>query len=137
VVATETVSFAVLGGSDAIDLSTFAYSTTATRLWTQTTSTQGTLTVTDGTKTATLTLNGTYTTGNFTLGQDPNGFIIITDPPAGQATGTTAPAHHADASTTIDPGHAAPAATPAQLSAPTHAEIAAAFDHLGSHQAAM
>jgi hypothetical protein len=173
------------GGSDAIDLSTFAYSTTATRLWTQTTSTQGTLTVTDGTKTATLTLNGTYTTGNFTLGQDPNGFIIITDPPASDTSGVTAPAHHADATaaaspfdgtpaaapSSVDPGHAAPAATPAQLSAPTHAEIAAAFagpatprapalfhpaepaaadlhssglhhflaafDHLGSHQAAM
>jgi hypothetical protein len=131
------------GGSDAIDLATFAYSTTATRLWTQTTSTQGTLTVTDGAKTATLTLNGTYTTGNFTLGQDPNGFIIITDPPASDTSGVTAPAHHADATaaaaaspfagtpaaapSSVDPGQPAASADATAAVLPSQGEVLAAF----------
>ena len=40
----------------------------------------GTLTVTDGTHTASLTLLGQYSTGNFNLASDGHGGTIVTDP---------------------------------------------------------
>jgi autotransporter passenger strand-loop-strand repeat protein len=40
----------------------------------------GTLTVTDGTQTASLTLLGQYSTGNFSLSSDGHGGTIVTDP---------------------------------------------------------
>jgi len=43
--------------------------------------TSGTLTVTDGTLTATLTLLGQYSAHDFTLASDGNGGTIVTDPP--------------------------------------------------------
>jgi autotransporter passenger strand-loop-strand repeat protein len=43
--------------------------------------TSGTLTVTDGTHTATLTLLGVYSTGMFSLASDGHGGVMITDPP--------------------------------------------------------
>jgi hypothetical protein len=42
----------------------------------------GTLTVTDGTHTADLTLLGQYSTANFSLASDGHGGTMITDPPA-------------------------------------------------------
>ena len=41
----------------------------------------GTLTVTDGTHTANLTLLGVYAPGNFTLSSDLHGGTIVNDPP--------------------------------------------------------
>ena len=41
----------------------------------------GTLTVSDGTNTASLTLLGQYVAGNFTKQSDGNGGTLITDPP--------------------------------------------------------
>ena len=41
----------------------------------------GTLTVTDGTHTANLTLLGIYAPGNFTLSSDLHGGTIVNDPP--------------------------------------------------------
>ena len=41
----------------------------------------GTLTVSDGTHTATLNLLGQYAAGNFTLHSDGNGGTLVTDPP--------------------------------------------------------
>jgi hypothetical protein len=52
----------------------------------------GTLTVTDGTHTATLTLLGQYSTGNFTLSSDGHGGTLITDP-AGSASSPVLHAH--------------------------------------------
>ena len=42
----------------------------------------GSLTVSDGTHTASLTLLGQYATGNFTLSSDGHGGTLVTDPPA-------------------------------------------------------
>jgi autotransporter passenger strand-loop-strand repeat protein len=58
--------------------------------------TSGTLTVTDGTNTANLTLLGQYSTANFSLASDGNGGTIITDPPAtvGSAASPILAAHH-------------------------------------------
>jgi len=45
----------------------------------------GTLTVTDGTHTANLTLLGQYSTGNFSLASDGHGGTVVTDPLVGSA----------------------------------------------------
>ena len=45
----------------------------------------GTLTVTDGTHTANLTLLGQYSTGNFSLASDGHGGTVVTDPLIGSA----------------------------------------------------
>jgi autotransporter passenger strand-loop-strand repeat protein len=68
--------------SQLVDLSGFAYSSAETRSWTEAANnTSGTLTVTDGAKTATLTLLGSYVTSNFTLSSDGAGGTLIVDPP--------------------------------------------------------
>jgi len=56
----------------------------------------GTLTVTDGTHTANLTLLGQYSTANFSLSSDGQGGTIVTDPPAmvGSATSPVLAAQH-------------------------------------------
>jgi hypothetical protein len=66
-----------------IDLLGYAYnSSTETRSWTEAASnTSGTLTVVDGSKTATLNLLGSYSTANFTLSSDGAGGTLIIDPP--------------------------------------------------------
>jgi hypothetical protein len=70
--------------SEKIDLGGFTYAQTETRAWVQSGS-SGTLTVRDGTKTASLTLIGVYTTSNFVLSDDGHGGTFIVDPPAGEA----------------------------------------------------
>ena len=47
----------------------------------------GTLTVSDGTNTANITLLGQYVAGNFTKQSDGNGGTLITDPPVQSLTG--------------------------------------------------
>ena len=54
--------------------------------------TSGTLTVTDGTHTANLTLLGQYATANFSLASDGHGGTMVTDPP-GSATSPVMAAH--------------------------------------------
>jgi fibronectin-binding autotransporter adhesin len=64
-----------------IDLGGFTFSVGETVSWSQT-GTSGTLTVTDGTKTASLTLIGSYSSGNFHLSNDGHGGTFVDDPPA-------------------------------------------------------
>jgi hypothetical protein len=70
---------------DEIDLGGLAYSSGSSTLsWTQKSSgahASGTLTVKEGTHSATLTLVGSYTSGNFTVAPDGHGGTLITDPP--------------------------------------------------------
>ncbi len=66
---------------DQIDLRDIAYTSGATHLtWTQHTG-SGTLAVTSGTHSATLTLDGTYISGEFHLATDGSGGTLVTDPP--------------------------------------------------------
>jgi len=53
--------------------------------------TSGTLTVSDGTHTAVLTLLGQYVAGNFTMQSDGHGGTLITDPPVDQQSLLTQP----------------------------------------------
>jgi hypothetical protein len=71
------------GTTDEIDLPGFTYnSATETRSFTEATgNTSGTLTVSSGGKTETLTLLGNYVTSNFTLSNDGGGGTLIVDPP--------------------------------------------------------
>jgi len=71
--------FGVPGGIDLRDIS-FASSGFSLG-YSSSTSSSGTLTVTDGTNTATLHLLGQYVAGNFTAQADGNGGTLITDPP--------------------------------------------------------
>jgi Bacterial Ig-like domain len=68
-----------LTGADAIDLSGFAYgaNTTATYLGN---ATGGTLTVTDGAKTAHIALSGNYLSSTWTLSSDGKGGTTVIDP---------------------------------------------------------
>jgi autotransporter passenger strand-loop-strand repeat protein len=68
-----------------IDLGGFTFSAGETVTWTQA-GTSGTLKVTDGAKTASLTLIGTYTTANFHLSNDGHGGTFVVDPPVTPAT---------------------------------------------------
>jgi hypothetical protein len=68
----------------AIDLRELAYSSTSTASWTQLTSgssASGTLTVKEGASSVTLTLVGSYTSGNFSVTSDGSGGTLVTDPP--------------------------------------------------------
>jgi hypothetical protein len=67
--------------NEKIDLGGFAFSAGETAAWTQS-GTSGTLTVSDGVKTAKLTLIGTYADGSFNLADDGHGGTFVTDPPA-------------------------------------------------------
>ena len=70
---------------DEIDLRGLAYNSGSSTLsWTQKTSganASGTLTVKEGTSSMTLTLVGSYTSGNFSVTSDGSGGTLITDPP--------------------------------------------------------
>jgi hypothetical protein len=60
------------------------HSGTSTASWTQKTSgatASGTLTVKEGASSVTLTLVGSYTSGNFTVAADGSGGTLVTDPP--------------------------------------------------------
>lgn len=71
----------------------------------------GTLSISDGTRTANLTLLGTYTTANFHLASDGHGGTLVTDPPStGSPSGASATFDFADLSASPrDPGHPAAA----------------------------
>jgi hypothetical protein len=64
---------------DRIDLGGFTYSVGESVAWSQS-ATSGTLTVTDGSKTANLTLLGTYATSEFKLSNDEHGGTAVSDP---------------------------------------------------------
>ena len=70
-----------LAGADAIDLANIGYgaNTQATFLGN---TTGGTLTVTDGSKTAKIALEGDYLSSTWTLSSDGKGGTIVVDPPA-------------------------------------------------------
>ncbi len=71
------------GIPDRIDLRGVAFGSGTTGKFTEAASlTSGTLSVTSGTHTVHLTLLGSYTTSNFTLGPDGKGGTLVTDPPA-------------------------------------------------------
>lgn len=121
------------GGGDEIDLASFAYSGSAAAIWNQATASRGTLAITDGAKSAVLTLNGVYAAASFAVSEDGNGFLLVTDPPV---SGDSV-AHHAAAATlfsqpsappgSIDPGHP-PAPDNGDLpTMPSHDETIAAF----------
>jgi autotransporter passenger strand-loop-strand repeat protein len=76
--------------SKTIDLGGFAYSSGTEKVsWTQS-GTSGTLKVTGGAKVASLTLIGTYTSGDFNLANDGHGGTFVYDPPAIPATAPAA-----------------------------------------------
>jgi hypothetical protein len=71
------------GKPDLLDLSDIAYhSGTTSATWAQS-GTSGTLTVTDGSHTAHLTLLGQYVAGQFIIATDGHGGTVVTDPPPG------------------------------------------------------
>ena len=68
-----------LAGSDALDLSDVAFGPNTTATFLGNTS-GGTLTVSDGTNTANITLVGNYLSSNWDLSSDANGGTIVVDP---------------------------------------------------------
>jgi len=73
-----------------IDLGGFTFGGGETVSWVEAGGgTSGTLTVTDGAKTASLTLLGSYVTSNFQLADDGRGGSFVFDPPAATAVATT------------------------------------------------
>jgi hypothetical protein len=71
------------GTTDKIDLLSFAYnSATETKSFTEASgNTSGTLVISSGGKTESLTLIGNYVTSNFVLSKDGTGGTLIVDPP--------------------------------------------------------
>jgi hypothetical protein len=65
---------------DLVDIAFHSGTTSAT--WAQS-GTSGTLTVTDGSHTAHLTLLGQYVASQFNIGNDGQGGTVVTDPPPG------------------------------------------------------
>jgi hypothetical protein len=86
-------TIAGFGGSDRLDLSTFAFSGTPTIGWSQTSSSSGTLTVTDGSKVAKITLFGQYAQGGFGKAQDAGTGTDITYTAPQQVVALAAPHH--------------------------------------------
>ena len=79
--------------SDKIDLGGFTYGAGETVSWTEAAgNTSGTLTVTDGSKTASLTLLGSYVTSDFSLSDDGIGGTYVVDPPHAGASASAATA---------------------------------------------
>ena len=81
-----------LSGSDQIDLRTINYNSVRDSYGT------GVLTVTDGSNSATLDFNGSYTLANFKFADDGNGGTIVYDPPVSSspAAGTNTSADHSN-----------------------------------------
>jgi len=68
--------------SEKVDLGGFAYGATEKVSWTEAgNKTSGVLTITDGAKTAKLSLVGSYVTSNFVLSSDGAGGTLVVDPP--------------------------------------------------------
>jgi hypothetical protein len=72
-----------------VDLGGFTFSAGETVAWAQS-GTSGTLTVSDGAKTAHLTLIGTFTSSSFHLTNDGHGGTFVADPPTNPAGPPTA-----------------------------------------------
>jgi autotransporter passenger strand-loop-strand repeat protein len=69
------------GKPDKIDFRDIAFTSGVTHAtWTQSGTTSGTLAVTSGTETATITLLGQYVAGNFHVRTDNNGGTLVNDP---------------------------------------------------------
>jgi hypothetical protein len=69
------------GQSDKLDFRDIGFTSGATSAtWTQS-GTSGTLAVTSGSETATITLLGQYVAGNFHVSSDKHGGTFVTDPP--------------------------------------------------------
>ena len=68
-----------LSGADAIDLSGFVYGANVTATYLGN-ATGGTLTVTEGTKTARVALSGNYLSSSWTLSSDGKGGTVVVDP---------------------------------------------------------
>jgi len=75
-----------LSGSDQIDLKGINFNSVHDSY------SNGVLTVTDGTKTAALDFNGSYTLANFKFASDGNGGTIVYDPPVPIGQGSNVPA---------------------------------------------
>jgi autotransporter passenger strand-loop-strand repeat protein len=72
------------GKPDKLDLRDIAFTSGVTHAtWTQSGTTSGTLAVTSGSETATITLLGQYVAGNFHVSSDKHGGTFVTDPPVG------------------------------------------------------
>ena len=70
------------GQPDRLDLRDIAFTSGVTSAtWTQSDTTSGTLAVTSGNETATITLLGQYAAGNFRVSTDGHGGTLVTDPP--------------------------------------------------------
>ena len=78
------------GVTEEIDLTDIAFGAGTTETFTEAGNhLSGTLTVTDGTHTANLTLLGQYSTGDFSLAQDRFTGTLVTDPPSSASTAGT------------------------------------------------
>jgi hypothetical protein len=81
---------AAYGPETVLDLRDIAFiSGTTSATWTQGTETSGTLAVTDGTRTANITLLGQYVAGDFRVRTDNHGGTIVTDPPVSASQNVT------------------------------------------------
>jgi hypothetical protein len=87
------------GDQDQIDFGDIGFSTNTTLGYAaNSTNTGGTLTVSDGTHTASIALLGQYVVGNFTIASDPHGGTPVTDPSVAPPTDQnpiTVVTHHA------------------------------------------
>ncbi|WP_050630779.1 hypothetical protein [Bradyrhizobium viridifuturi] len=79
-------------GSDAIDFANISFANVQTPSFSGT-STNGTLTVTDGTVTASIALLGNYMASTFTTSSDGHGGTLVVDPPATQVSQLAQPQH--------------------------------------------
>ncbi|WP_375783092.1 AIDA repeat-containing protein [Bradyrhizobium sp. Pha-3] len=79
-------------GSDAIDFANINFASVHTPTFSGT-STNGTLTVTDGTVTASIALLGNYMASTFTTSSDGHGGTLVVDPPATQVSQLAQPQH--------------------------------------------
>jgi hypothetical protein len=78
------------GGPDQIDLADVGFGPSTTLAYSSG-PLSGTLTASDGTHTANLTLIGQYTAANFSLSADGHGGTLITDPPVSSGGGLAPP----------------------------------------------
>ena len=79
-------------GSDAIDFANISFANVHTPTFSGNT-TRGTLTVTDGTVTASVALLGNYMASTFTASSDGHGGTLVVDPPATQVSQLAQPQH--------------------------------------------
>ncbi|MGY2809348.1 hypothetical protein ACVIHF_006078 [Bradyrhizobium sp. USDA 4506] len=90
--ASFTGTVAGMSGSDTIDFANINFATVQTPTFSGD-STHGTLTVTDGTVTASIALLGNYMASTFTASSDGHGGTSVVDPPAMQVSQLAQPQH--------------------------------------------